>query len=116
MITVLRDASSDLFKTIVNVARRKPTVVIVPDQLDSYNACRLVPLEKYPGIRPIGTGEVPQRLIGRLITKCLSQDLLELGSNKHLCLRQKNSIEFAIHSFREKFEESDRSTSLTGLR
>ena len=106
MITLFENASSDISKTIAQIARRIATETIGPEQVEAYNACRLVSLDKNPGVRPIGI-EVLRRIIGRTITKCISKDFLELGSNKQVCLGQKSGIEFAIHSLREKYEESD---------
>ena len=42
-----------------------------PSLLEGYTSCRLIPLEKKPGIRPIGVGEVLRRLIGKTITAFL---------------------------------------------
>ena len=72
--------------------------------LRPYNACRLIPLYKNPGVRPIGVGEIIRRISARVILKCISNDLKALGGNSQLCLSQKIGIEHAIHSLREKFE------------
>ena len=70
----------------------------------AYNACRLIPLDKNPGVRPIGVGEVLRRIIGRSFLKCLSNDLKLLGQSDQLCLGQKCGIEHAIHALRHEFE------------
>ena len=72
-----------------------------------YNACRLIPLDKNPGVRPIGVGEIVRRISARVILKCIGHDLKALGGNSQLCLGQKSGIEHAIHSLREKFEHDD---------
>ena len=51
------------------------------------------------------SGEVLRRILGLTITKCISQDLVDLGSKKQLCLSQRSGIQFAIRSLQEKFEE-----------
>ena len=107
IITLFKDASTVLSNTIAKVARRIATEAIAPEKLEAYNDCRLVPLDKNSGVRRIGIGEILRRTIGRNMTKCTSQDFLELGSNKQLCLGQKSGNELVIHSLREKFEESD---------
>ena len=67
--------------------------------MEPYNACRLKPLDKNPGVRPIGIGEVMRRIIGRTKTKCLKNSL---GSKYQLCLGQKCGIEYAIHTLRDQ--------------
>ena len=88
--------SSDLCKTVAKVAVR-----IATENLDfpgTSNACRLIALDKNPGVRPIGIGEVLRRIIGRSIANCLQKDLKLLGSNLQLCLCQRSGVEHAIHS------------------
>ena len=33
----------------------------------AYTSCRLIPLDKCPGVRPIGIGEVVRRIIGKAV-------------------------------------------------
>ena len=49
-----------------------------PELMEPYKACRLIPLDKNPGVRPIGIGEVMRGTIGRTITKCLKNELMSL--------------------------------------
>ena len=56
-------------------------------------SCRLIPLDKNPGVRPIGIGEVLRQIIGKTITQCIKSDLQNLGKSVQLCLGQKNEIE-----------------------
>ena len=35
--------------------------------LEAFRACRLIPLDKKPGLRPIGVGEVLRRITGKVI-------------------------------------------------
>ena len=74
--------------------------------MEPYNACRIIPLEKNLGSRTIGIGEVMRRIIGRTITKCLKNELMLLGSNYQLCLGQKCSIEYAIHTLRDQYSKA----------
>ena len=84
-----KDALSDLSNTIAKIARRIATEAIAPEQPKAFYASRSVPLNENPGVHPIGIKEVIRRFIAHTITKRLSQDFLEIGSNKQLCLRQK---------------------------
>ena len=104
LLTSFKGSSSDLCKTIYRLAYRIATEEL--DFLASYNSCRLIALDKCPGVRPIGIGEVLRRLIGKSITTCLKADLKLLGGNTQLCLGQRCGIEYAIHSLRNAFETS----------
>ena len=72
-----------------------------PKLTEPYNAGRLKFLDKYPGVRPIGIGEVMRRIIGRTITNCLKNELMSLGSNYQKC-----GIEYAIHTLRDQYSKT----------
>ena len=97
-------SSSSFCRTVACLASRIATEEIDNEALMPYNACRLIPLDKNPGVRPIGVGEVLRRIIGRTILRCVENDLKLLGKHLQLCLGQKCGIEHAIHSLRKQFE------------
>ena len=94
--------SIEILKIIAKIARKLATEELNPELLEPYNACRLIPLDKNPGVRLIGI-EVMRRIIGRTIIKCLKNELMSLGSNYQLCLGQKCGIEYAIHTLRDQY-------------
>ena len=58
------------------------TELIDPDCLEAYVACRLIPLNKNPGIRPIGVGEVLHRIVGKSIAWALREEVqVAAGAN-----------------------------------
>ena len=59
------------------------------DEIAAYNACRLIPLDKNSGVKPIGVGEVLRRIIGKSILRCFSNDLKLLSQRDQLCIGQK---------------------------
>ena len=107
MLTGMEQSFVNLRKTCAKIARRIATETIAPSHLRPYNACRLIPLDKKPGVRPIGVGEVLRRIIGRRIARCVSADLKHLGSNIQLCLGQKCDFEHAIHTLTEEFDADE---------
>ena len=92
MLTGMEQSSVNLRKTCARIARRIATETIAPSHLRLYNACRLIPLDKKPGVRPIGVGEFLRKKIRRCIARCVSADLKHLGSNLKLCRGQKCGI------------------------
>ena len=100
-------SSTSLCRTVAQIAVRIATEEIDSEFLEPYNACRLIPLDKNPDVRPIGVGEVLRRIIGGSILRCIHDDLKVLGTNQQLCLGQKCGIEHAIHSLRNEFEKPE---------
>ena len=97
-------SSTSLCRTVARLAVRIATEESDNEALMPYNACRLIPLDKNPGVRPIEVGEVLRRIIGRTILRCVENDLKLLGKNLQLCLGQKCGIQHAIHRLRKQFE------------
>ncbi|MEM7054121.1 MAG: hypothetical protein AAF446_06185 [Pseudomonadota bacterium] len=62
------------------LAQKLATEVIDPSTLEAYTAYQLIPLNKNPGIRPIGVGEILRRIIGKCIGLVLTQ-YLDAGSH-----------------------------------
>ena len=49
------------------VGHRICTESVHPDGLTAFVACHLILLDKQPGVRPIGIGEVPHRIIAKAV-------------------------------------------------
>ena len=79
---------------------------VLDNSLEAYLACRLVPLDKKPGLRPIGIGEVLRRIAGKVVMSISKIDVINSVSQFQLC-GQESGCEAAIHSIREIFEEED---------
>ena len=56
-------ASSDLCQALADVAKRLSTTFVHPDSIAPFVACRLIALNKNPGVRPIGIGDTARRII-----------------------------------------------------
>lgn len=48
-----------------------------PENLDVYVACRLVTLDKSPGLRPMDIRAIIRRIIGKSVVVCLRQDIMQ---------------------------------------
>ena len=80
---------------------------IEDESLEAFTACRLVPLDKQPGLRPIGVGEVLRRICGKVVMYSLREDIIKSCSNIQMCSGQRAGSEAAIHSMREVFESEE---------
>ena len=80
-----------------------------PIALESYDANRLIPLDKCPGIRQIGVGEVLRHIIGKSISWTLKKDIQEAVGPLQACSGLNAGSEAAIHAIKEIFngEETD---------
>ena len=53
--------------------------------LEAFVACRLVPLDKCPGVRPIGIAETIRRIIGKAILATIGQNIIDAAGPLQLC-------------------------------
>ena len=75
--------------------------------LEAYLACRLVPLDKSPGLRPIGVGEVLRRIIGKVFMSAVKDDVQEVCGSMQVCVGQAGGCEAAIHAMRQVFQDEE---------
>ena len=80
---------------------------ISENSVETFLACRLVPLDKGPGLRPIGVGEVLRRIAGEMVMYIVRKDVLNSSSKIQMCSGQDSGSEAAIHDVREQFDNED---------
>ena len=107
MCTSFHRESQDLCSAIAATARRLSTEHVDPSCLRSFVACRLIPLDKKPGVRPIGVCEVVRRIIGKALMKVIGKEVLQAAGPLQLCAGQNAGSEAAIHALRELFERPE---------
>jgi hypothetical protein len=64
-------------------------------------ACQLVALDKSPGVRPVGIGEVYRRLMAKCLLKVVGHQATDAAGNLNLCAGLSARIEGAIHAVRQ---------------
>ena len=105
IFTSFNQTSIELCKTIAKLFYTIASEVLPHENITAHNWCRLIPLDKNPGVRTIGIGEVLRGIIGKTITQKL--DLENLGKKIQICLGLKCGIEYAIRSLRLEFEKPE---------
>ena len=65
-------------------------------------ACRLIALDKCPGVCPIGIGETVRHLIGKVIA--LSNDIQKAAGPLQVCAGHLSGCEAAVHAMHEVFQ------------
>ena len=89
------------------VGRRICTTLIHPEGLSAFVACRLIPLDKCPGMRPIGVGEVPRRILAKAVLRIVGRDVEEAAGPLQVCAGQDGGCEPAVHAMRRIFHHPD---------
>ena len=99
--------SADLCSSIAALARRLCTDHVDPAGLSSSVACRLIALDKNPGVRPMGVGEVLRRIVGKAIMTVVKDDVQRAAGANQLCAGQEAGCEAAVHAVRRLFTDTD---------
>ena len=76
------------------------------DGLKAFVACRLIPLDKRPGVHPIGVCEVSRRIISKAILNTISNDIQHTAGTLQLCAGQPAGIEAAIHAMCQLYDDN----------
>src|SRR5579863_5413915 len=100
-------ASTRLCTAMAAMGRRLCPQYLDPDSLTAFLANRLVPLDKDPGVRPVGIGEVPRRIIGKSIMAILKLDVMTAAGATQLCAGQEAGVEAVIHAMLQLFEADE---------
>ena len=95
-------------KEAIRIEKNHPT-----SNLEAYLACRLVPLDKSPGLRPVGIGEVLRRVMGKTVMSVVKQDVQETTGSIQVCAGQPGGCETAIHVMKDLFDDDE--TEIVGL-
>ncbi|MDA8002339.1 MAG: reverse transcriptase domain-containing protein, partial [Alphaproteobacteria bacterium] len=107
MCCSFKGSSKELCEALAKTARRLASGPIDPHPILAFTASRLVALNKCPGVRPIGVGEVSRRIIGKAILSVISVDIQKVASTYQLCAGQKGGCEAAVHAMRSFFESEE---------
>ena len=67
MVTGYKDSSSSLCNAVAVLARRIATEMVDLKGLESLLANRGIAIDKCPGLRPVGVGEIVRRIIGKAV-------------------------------------------------
>ena len=102
-----KSESKALREQISLLGRKLATSILDPTTLEAFICCRLLPLDKCPGIRPIGIGEVMRRLIGKSIGWVLKKDMTESAGPLQASGGLQGGAEAAIHAMKEIFDMDD---------
>ena len=104
MSTSFKSIYVDLCDAVAAIGRRICSRFVDPKGLSALVACRLIALDKCPGIRPIGIGETVHRIIGKTISAVVREDIQDSTGPLQVCAGHLSGCEAAVHSMRQVFE------------
>ena len=81
LCTSFHSASWDLCHSLASLAKRLCTSFVDPKGLSAFLACRLIALDKCPGVRPIGVCETARRIISKAILSTIKDDIQDAAGS-----------------------------------
>ena len=78
-----------------------------PSSLESFVACRQIPLDRKPGLRPVGVGEVLRRIAGKAVMMLFKNDITYAAGALQLSAGQDAEVEAVVHAMPDSFSEEN---------
>ena len=112
LCTSHKGASRDLCTSLASVAIRISTTYVHPSSIAPLLACRLIALDKRPGVRPIGIGDTARRIIAKAVLSITQPDIQDALGCQQMCGGQISGIEAAVHAARQAFDSEECESAL----
>ena len=97
--------NKELRVQLATFARLLATEYLHHNTLEASVVCRPIPLNKNPGVRPIGIGEVTRRVAGKCNSWVLCKDIQQAAGLLQAATGLQGGAEAAIHSMKLIFEQ-----------
>ena len=107
-----KSASVALCSALATVGHCLCTEAVHPDGLSAFVAYHLIPLDKQPGVHPIGIGEVPQCIIAKAVLHLVNLDIREACGALQVCAGCEGGCEAAVHAVRRLFFDPESHAAL----
>ena len=107
MVTGHKEASAQICNAVASVARRLATEYVDPEGLEALLANRGIALNKNPGLRPVGVGEMVRRIIGKAVMSVTGEQVQKAVGALQLCAGQPAGVKSAIHAMRGFLDDDE---------
>ena len=99
-------SSIDLCKAFAEVIKKICSIENQSTSLEAFIACRLIPLDKNPGLRPLGIGEVLRLLAGKVVVTHFRTEIVTSAvGSLQVCAGQEAGCESIIHAMQAIYED-----------
>ena len=112
LCTSFKTASHSLCESLALSARRLCSDYVDPSCVYPLLASRLIALDKNPGVRPIGIGETPRRIIAKAVLSVTRGDIQNAAGSVQLCAGQTAGVEAAAHAVQKCFQQDETEAAL----
>ena len=96
-----KNENKELREQIARLARLVASEIVDLYTVDTLVACRLIPLNKNSGVRPVGVGEVIRRIIEKCSGLVGKKDIQEAAGPVQMATVLQSGAEAAIHYMKE---------------
>ena len=104
--TLFGTEAEDLRKSLADLTKELCINEIEdPVSIEALLGCRLIPLDKNPGLRPIGIGETLRRIIGKAVMAVMKKDIQVGVGNLQLCGGHAGGCEVGVHAVVDLLEK-----------
>ena len=97
--------NKELRLQLATFARLLAIEYLDPNTLEAFVVCRLIPLDKNPGVRPIGIGEVTRQIVGKCISWVLRKNIQQAAGLLQTATSLQGGAGAGIHSMKLIFEQ-----------
>ena len=105
--SMFKPHSDNLCEAVADLTKRLATEQVSPDLLQEFTSSRLIALDKNPGIRPIGVGEIIRRVCSKAVLFVIRDDIQAACGPLQTCTGIKSGSEAAIHAMRGEFSKDE---------
>ena len=98
-------SSIDLCKAFAKVIKKIFSIENQSASLEAVLACRLIPLNKNPDLRPIGIGQVLHRIAGKVVVTHFRTEIVTSVGSLQVCAAQEASCESIRHAMHAIYED-----------
>ena len=95
--------SSEMCQALAGLARLLATQQVKSEGLVPFLSCRLIALDKRPGVRPIGVCEVIRRIAAKVILQVVGRDVERACGYIQKCSGSLAGLEAAVHAMQEMY-------------